>query len=67
MNYQIVNARIVNEGTITEGNVVIEGERIKGINAPAPEHCETIDAEGCLFTAGHDRRPSAFSRTRPRT
>ena len=52
MNYQIVNARIVNEGTITEGNVVIEGERIKGINVPAPEHCETIDAKGAYLLPG---------------
>ena len=52
MNYQIVNARIVNEGTITEGNVVIEGERIKGINVPAPENCETIDAKGAYLLPG---------------
>ena len=49
MNYQIVNARIVNEGTITECIVVIEGERIKGINVPAPENCETIDAKGAYL------------------
>jgi len=52
MNYQIVNARIVNEGTITEGDVVIEGERIKGINVPAPENCEIIDAKGAYLLPG---------------
>ena len=26
MNQRIVNARIVNEGTITEGDLVVEGE-----------------------------------------
>lgn len=52
MNYQIVNARIVNEGAITEGNLVIEGERIKGINVPAPENCEVIDANGAYLLPG---------------
>ena len=52
MNYRIANARIVNEGRITEGDLVLEGERIKGINVPVPDNCETIDAQGAYLLPG---------------
>ena len=44
MKQRIVNARIVNEGSVTEGDLVIEGERIKGINVPAPADATVVDA-----------------------
>ena len=52
MNKRIVNARIVNEGKITEGELVIEGERIKGINVPAPSDATVFDAAGAYLIPG---------------
>ena len=34
MKQRITNAKIVNEGSIIEGDLVIEGDRIEGINIP---------------------------------
>ncbi len=52
MNQRIVNARIVNEGRITEGELVIEGKRIKGINVPAPGDAKVFDAKGAYLIPG---------------
>ena len=52
MNYHIVNARIVNEGSIVEGDVAIEGERIAGINTGAPAGAEVVDAQGAYLLPG---------------
>ena len=43
MSYHIVNARIVNEGEVIEGDVVIEGERITGVGASAPANATVVD------------------------
>lgn len=50
----IKNAKIVNEGKITEGEVLIENEFIKqiGTNLNIPENCEIIDAEGNYLIPG---------------
>ena len=34
MKQRITNAKIVNEGSIVEGDLVIDGDRIEGINTP---------------------------------
>ena len=52
MKQRIVNARIVNEGSVTEGDLVIEGERIKGINVPAPADATVVDAKGAYLIPG---------------
>ena len=46
MNTVIVNAKIVNEGQIVEGDLSVEGERIKGINVSHPSNPKIIDARG---------------------
>ena len=50
----IKNARIVNEGKITEGEVLIENEFISriGNNLIIPENCKVIDAEGNYLIPG---------------
>lgn len=50
----IKNAKIVNEGKITEGEVLIENEWIRavGVNLPTPENCQIIDAEGNYLIPG---------------
>lgn len=50
----IKNAKIVNEGKITEGEVLIENEFIKqiGTNLNIPENCKIIDAEGNYLIPG---------------
>lgn len=54
-NILIKNAKIVNEGVIVEGDVLIEGEFIKEI-APSISHkssdCKVIDAEGNYLIPG---------------
>ena len=52
MGYQIVNARIVNEGTVVEGSLCIDGGRIAGIGVTAPVGATTIDAEGAYLLPG---------------
>ncbi|MCH8142040.1 MAG: dihydroorotase, partial [Proteobacteria bacterium] len=51
-SFLVANARIVNEGTISEGDVLIENGRISGINLPAPAGVETIDAAGAWLLPG---------------
>ncbi|MCL9806040.1 dihydroorotase [Flavobacterium amniphilum] len=50
----IKNAKIVNEGKITEGEVLIENEFITqiGNNLNIPENCKIIDAEGNYLMPG---------------
>lgn len=50
----IKNAKIVNEGKITEGEILIENEFIKhiGNNLNIPENCQVIDAEGNFVIPG---------------
>lgn len=50
----IKNAKIVNEGKITEGEILIENEFIKqiGNNLNIPENCQIIDAEGNFLIPG---------------
>jgi dihydroorotase len=52
MSYHIVNARIVNEGTVTEGDLVVENNRIKGINATPGANTTVIDARGGFLIPG---------------
>ncbi|MES2812887.1 MAG: dihydroorotase [Bacteroidota bacterium] len=50
----IKNAKIVNEGKITEGDLLIENEFITkiGTNLSIPENCQIIDAEGNYLIPG---------------
>ncbi|GAA4759898.1 MULTISPECIES: dihydroorotase [Flavobacterium] len=50
----IKNAKIVNEGKITEGEILIENEFIKhiGNGLNVPENCQIIDAEGNFVIPG---------------
>ncbi len=55
MNYLITNATIVNEGTKTKGNLLIQDGKIAKISSQAitaPENCSTIDATGMLLLPG---------------
>ena len=52
MKQRITNAKIVNEGSITEGDVVINGDRIEGINTPPSDGEIIIDAEGGFLIPG---------------
>jgi dihydroorotase len=51
-SYLISNARIVNEGVITEGDLLIENGRISGIGIPAPAGTEVFDANGAWLLPG---------------
>lgn len=51
----IKNARIINEGTITEGDILIEGEFIAQIGeniSPKSGNCRILDASGCYVMPG---------------
>lgn len=50
----IKNAKIVNEGKITESDLLIENEFIKqiGVNLNIPENCQVIDAQGHYLIPG---------------
>ncbi len=50
----IKNAKIVNEGKITEGEVLIKNEWIQavGVNLSIPENCQIIDAQGNYLIPG---------------
>lgn len=48
----VSNARIVNEGRVTEGDLLIEGGRIAGIGLPAPAGAEIVDAAGAWLLPG---------------
>jgi dihydroorotase len=53
VNKLLVNARLVNEGTIRESDVLIVGERIERIGAgPVPPGTETIDLAGSYLLPG---------------
>jgi dihydroorotase len=52
VRYQIVNARIVNEGCVTEGDLSVDRGRISGINTPAGAEAQVIDAEGSYLLPG---------------
>ncbi|HCE01699.1 MAG TPA: dihydroorotase, partial [Acidobacteria bacterium] len=49
MAYRIVNARIVNEGTIIEGDLVVADGRILGVNIGAPVGAVVVDAGGAYL------------------
>lgn len=51
-SHLITNARIVNEGTITEGDLLIENGRISGINKTAPAGAAIFDAGGAWLLPG---------------
>jgi dihydroorotase len=51
-SYLITNARIVNEGTITDGDLLIENGRISGIDKSAPQGIATFDAKGAWLLPG---------------
>lgn len=48
----ITNARIVNEGTITEGDLLIRSGRIIGITPTAPPGVPVVDAAGAWLLPG---------------
>ena len=52
MAYHIVNARIVNDGTVTTGDLSVARGRILGVNVPAPPGAEVIDAAGAYLLPG---------------
>ena len=52
MSYHIVNARIVNEGTVTSGDLSVDGGRILGVNVPAPPGADVIEAAGAYLLPG---------------
>ena len=52
MNTVIINAKIVNEGQVVEGDLSVEGERIKGINVSHPSNPKIIDARGAWLIPG---------------
>ncbi|MCH2254453.1 MAG: dihydroorotase [Vicinamibacterales bacterium] len=52
MAYHIVNARIVNDGTVTTGDLSVARGRILGVNVPAPPGAEVIDAAGGYLLPG---------------
>ncbi|MFM1809768.1 MAG: hypothetical protein RLZZ382_993 [Bacteroidota bacterium] len=53
MKTLIKNARIINEGKIFEGDLLIQNERIERIDSAINEpHCTLIDAEGNILIPG---------------
>ena len=52
MSYHIVNARIVNEGTITDGDLTVVDGRILGVNAQSPASATVVDAAGAYLLPG---------------
>ena len=50
--YHIVNARLVNEGSVTESSLTIADGRIAAIGGPVPDSAEVIDADGALLMPG---------------
>ncbi len=49
---RLINARMVNEGRIIEGELLITGERIAGINVAAPATAAVIDLGGAWLLPG---------------
>ena len=52
MTTRIVNAKIVNEGKVTEGEVLIRDERIEQIGTTVRDGERTLDAKGHLLLPG---------------
>tara|TARA_Y100000588_G_scaffold186372_1_gene200279 strand:+ start:507 stop:1829 length:1323 start_codon:yes stop_codon:yes gene_type:complete len=52
VTYQIVNARIVNEGKVIEGDLSITKARLSGINTAAGTGAKVIDAKGAYLLPG---------------
>ncbi len=52
MSYRIVNARIVNEGTVREGDLSVARGRIVDLNVVGPPEAEVIDAKGGYVLPG---------------
>ncbi len=51
-SYLITNARIVNEGTVTDGDLLVENGRISGVDKTAPPGVTTFDANGAWLLPG---------------
>ena len=49
---RIVNARLVNEGAVREGDLLIENGRIAAVGAAPNQDCETFDAAGAYLLPG---------------
>lgn len=73
MKTLIVNAKIVNEGKVTEGDVLLSGERIERIGKSITSSAETIDAQGQYLLPGaiddqvHFREPGLTHKATIRT
>ena len=52
MSTHIVNARVVNEGQVSETEVTIDGERIAAVGKPAPRGATIVDAQGAYLIPG---------------
>jgi len=52
VSYHIINARIVNEGTITDGDLTVVDGRILGVNAQSPASATVVDAAGAYLLPG---------------
>ena len=52
MSYRIINARIVNEGTVTDGDLTVVNGRILGVNAQSPAGATVVDAAGAYLLPG---------------
>ncbi len=52
MSYHIVNAKIVNEGTVIMGDLSVARGRILGVNVPPPRGAEVVDAAGAYLLPG---------------
>lgn len=48
----ITNARVVNEGTVTEGDLLIRDDRIVGVGRAAPAGARVVDARGAWLLPG---------------
>jgi dihydroorotase len=51
-DYLIANARIVNDGTIVEGDLLVRNGRISGIGRAAPAGVPVFDADGAWLLPG---------------
>jgi dihydroorotase len=48
----IANARLVNEGVVTDGDLLIRDGRIAGVGLPAPAGADVVDARGAWLLPG---------------
>ena len=51
-SYLITNARIVNEGSVVEGDLLVLDGRVAGVNKTAPTGTEAVDADGAWLIPG---------------